>query len=140
MVASAVRRLGALPAILLIENVGNLVCPAAFDLGESERVVLVSVPEGDDKPEKYPEAFAGASALVINKTDLRTVCRFRIPRAVLAARAVNPALAVFETSCRTGRGLDELADWLLARREARFGKAAARRRPARRRKAPRKPK
>jgi hydrogenase nickel incorporation protein HypB len=139
MVGAALKKLGRLPEILFIENVGNLVCPAAFDLGETERVVLVSLPEGDDKPEKYPEAFAGASALVINKTDLRRACQFSTARAVLAARSINPALAVFETSCRTGRGLDGFADWLVGRRAARFGAASA---PApakaRSRKAPRK--
>jgi hydrogenase nickel incorporation protein HypB len=126
MVASACRKLRRLPEVLFIENVGNLVCPAAFDLGEAERVVLVSVPEGDDKPAKYPEAFAGATALVVSKTDLRTVCRFNIPRAVAAARAVNPSLAVFEVSSRTGFGVGEFADWLVERRGARV--AAGRRR------------
>jgi hydrogenase nickel incorporation protein HypB len=128
MVSGALRRLGKLPDVLLIENVGNLVCPAAFDLGETERIVVVSVPEGDDKPEKYPEAFAGSTALIINKTDLRTVCGFRISRAVLAARSINPRLAVFETSCRSGRGLGELADWLAARRRERFGSSPGARR------------
>jgi hydrogenase nickel incorporation protein HypB len=141
MGGAALKKLGRLPEVLFIENVGNLVCPAAFDLGESERVVLVSLPEGDDKPEKYPEAFAEASALVINKTDLRRACDFKTARAVLAARSINPALAVFETSCRTGRGLDGLAEWLIGRRVARFEPAAA---PApagaRKRRAPRKKK
>ena len=138
MVASAVRKLGELPDILFIENVGNLVCPAAFDVGESDRLVVVSVPEGDDKPEKYPDAFVGSAGLVINKTDLRGPCRFRISRAVLAARSVNPRLAVFETSCRTGTGLAQLAEWLLARREERFGASPRTTSPAKRRKAARK--
>ncbi len=120
MVAAACRRLGRLPEVLFIENVGNLVCPAAFDLGESERVVMVSVPEGDDKPEKYPAAFAGASALVVNKMDLRGACRFRLARAVLAARVINPSIAVFETSCKSRQGVAVFAQWLLARREVRF--------------------
>jgi hydrogenase nickel incorporation protein HypB len=115
MVAAALKKLGKLPAILFIENVGNLVCPAAFDLGEAERVVVLSVPEGDDKPAKYPEAFAGASAVVVNKLDLAAHCRFNKARAILAARSVNPRLAVFETSCATGFGLRDLADWLIAR-------------------------
>ena len=121
MVGAALRKLGKLPDVLFIENVGNLVCPAAFALGESERLVVLSVPEGDDKPEKYPEAFAGASALVINKLDLGAHCKFNKARAVLAARSVNPALAVFETSCADGFGLGELAAWLIARRAAALG-------------------
>jgi hydrogenase nickel incorporation protein HypB len=138
MVAAAVRRLEKLPQILFIENVGNLVCPAAFDVGEAERLVLVSLPEGDDKPEKYPEAFAGAGAMVINKTDLAAGCRFRVSRAVLAGRSVNPRLAVFETSCRSGGGIRALAGWLVARREERFGlEGQAKTRPAKRRRAPR---
>ena len=139
MVASACRKLAHLPDLLFIENVGNLVCPAAFDLGETERVVVVSVPEGDDKPEKYPEAFASASALVINKMDLRGPCRFRVARAVLGARAVNPALAVFETSCRSGRGIANLSEWLVARRKAFFG-AVPQRGGAPRRRSPRRKK
>jgi hydrogenase nickel incorporation protein HypB len=122
MIGSALGKLGKkLPEILFIENVGNLVCPAAFELGEAERLVVLSVPEGDDKPAKYPEAFAGASALVINKLDLGTHCRFNKARAVLAARSVNPRLAVFETSCADGYGIGELAQWLAARRAAAFG-------------------
>jgi hydrogenase nickel incorporation protein HypB len=121
MIAAAVRRLRRLPEMLFIENVGNLVCPAAFDLGEAERLVVLSVPEGDEKPEKYPEAFAGASALVINKLDLGPHCKFNRARAVLAARSVNPKLAVFETSCADGFGVGELAAWLLARRSAALG-------------------
>ncbi len=138
MVGAAVRKLGSLPDILFIENVGNLVCPAAFDVGESERVVVVSVPEGDDKPEKYPDAFVGSAAMVINKLDLRGPCRFSISRAVLAARSVNPRLAVFETSCRSGTGLPRLAEWLLASRQERFGGSAKASRAPKRRKAPRK--
>lgn len=116
MVGEAAGRLGKLPDILFVENVGNLVCPAAFDLGESERIVVLSVPEGDDKPAKYPEAFAGASALVLTKLDLAAHCKFRRSRAVLSARSANPRVAVFETSCATGFGLEDLADWLVARR------------------------
>ncbi len=140
MVTAAVRKLGKLPDILFIENVGNLVCPAAFDVGENERVVVVSLPEGDDKPEKYPEAFAEAAAMIINKTDLRVACRFKVARAVLAARSVNPRLAVIETSCRNGRGIDKLAAWLLAKREARFGeeKKPVKAKPRAKKRAPRK--
>ena len=98
----------------------------AVDL-RAERVVMVSVPEGDDKPEKYPAAFARASALVVNKMDLRGACRFRLARAVLAARSINPSMAVFEASCKSGQGLAGVAGWLLARREARFGPKAEKR-------------
>jgi hydrogenase nickel incorporation protein HypB len=124
MVGAALRKLGRLPDMLFIENVGNLVCPAAFALGERERLVVLSVPEGDDKPDKYPEAFASASAMVINKLDLATHCKFNKARAVLAARSVNPGLAVFETSCADGFGLAELAEWLLSRRAAALGDSA----------------
>jgi hydrogenase nickel incorporation protein HypB len=123
MIAAALRKLGRLPELLFIENVGNLVCPAAFDLGEAERLVVLSIPEGDEKPLKYPEAFAGASALVINKLDLGTHCKFNRAQAVMAARSVNPGLAVFETSCANGYGIKDLADWLLARRSAALGRA-----------------
>ncbi|HOX07403.1 MAG TPA: hydrogenase nickel incorporation protein HypB [Planctomycetota bacterium] len=121
MIDSALRRLGKLPDVLFIENVGNLVCPAAFELGEAERLVVLSVPEGDDKPAKYPEAFAGASAMVLNKLDLGAHCRFNRAKAILAARSVNPGLAVFETSCADCRGIPELAAWLTERRAAAFG-------------------
>jgi hydrogenase nickel incorporation protein HypB len=118
MIGSALAKLGRLPDVLFIENVGNLVCPAAFELGEAERMVVLSVPEGDDKPAKYPEAFAGASVMVVNKLDLATHCRFNKARAILAARSVNPGLAVFETSCADGYGVAELVEWLVARRAA----------------------
>jgi len=118
MIGSALKKLGRLPDVLFIENVGNLVCPAAFELGEAERMVVLSVPEGDDKPAKYPEAFAGASVMVVNKLDLATHCRFNKARAILAARSVNPGLAVFETSCTDGYGVKELVEWLVARRSA----------------------
>ena len=101
--------------LLVIENVGNLVCPAEFDVGEGGRVMLLSVPEGHDKPAKYPLMFRTANALVINKVDLLEFCDFDVDAAVHDARALNPALQVFQVSCRTGEGLDGWLDWLRAR-------------------------
>ena len=102
------------PGFLFIENIGNLICPAAFDLGERARLVIASVPEGDDKPRKYPGIFMKADAIVVNKID--TLAAFDFDRAAFAAgvRAVNSAAPIFELSCRTGQGIGTLADWLLA--------------------------
>jgi len=110
--------------ILFIENVGNLVCPASFDLGESERWVLLSSPEGDDKPRKYPEAFLSAQALVLTKADLLPHVPFDVERAKREALSINPRLRVFLTSAVTGQGLDELEAHLVAARDAlRSGRA-----------------
>lgn len=98
--------------LMVIENVGNLVCPAEFDLGESAKIALVSVTEGDDKPLKYPALFRGATALVINKIDLLPYTDCDIKRLREAALGVNPDLRVFEVSCRSGEGLDEWYEWL----------------------------
>ncbi|MBN2199254.1 MAG: hydrogenase nickel incorporation protein HypB [Candidatus Aminicenantes bacterium] len=109
------RLLGELPSdldFLFIENVGNLVCPAAFDLGESLRVVLLSVPEGDDKPKKYPKAFLTAQALVLSKADLVGLLPFDPERARGEALEINPSLAVFRVSALTGEGLDDLVAYL----------------------------
>ncbi|OGD11194.1 MAG: hydrogenase accessory protein HypB [Candidatus Aminicenantes bacterium RBG_13_62_12] len=106
---------------LFIENVGNLVCPAAFDLGESLRVVLLSAPEGDDKPKKYPKAFFTAQALVLSKADLMGLLPFDPERARREALEVNPALEVFRVSALTGEGLDEFVAYL---HRARAGLAA----------------
>jgi len=106
---------------LFIENVGNLVCPAAFDLGESLRVVLLSVPEGDDKPKKYPKAFLTAQVLVLSKTDLVGLLPFDPERARGEALEVNPSLDVFRVSALTGEGLDDLIAYL---HRARAGLAA----------------
>jgi hydrogenase nickel incorporation protein HypB len=109
---------------LFIENVGNLVCPAAFDLGESERWVLLSSPEGDDKPRKYPEAFLSANALVLTKADLLPHVPFDVDRARREALSINPRLRIFVTSAVTGRGLDELEAHLVASRDSlRSGRA-----------------
>ncbi len=116
-IAAALKELNlAGPGFLFIENIGNLICPAAFDLGERVRLVLASVPEGDDKPRKYPGIFMKADVVVVNKLD--TLAAFDFDRAAFIAgvRAVNPAAPILEVSCRTGQGLDALADWLLALR------------------------
>jgi hydrogenase nickel incorporation protein HypB len=98
--------------LLIIENVGNLVCPASWDLGEEAKVVLFSVTEGEDKPVKYPNTFRKASYVVITKTDLLPHVDFDLERAVLLAREVNPGLRLFFTSARTGEGLDSWLDFL----------------------------
>lgn len=98
--------------ILFIENVGNLVCPVEFDLGEDYKVALLSVAEGDDKPEKYPLLFHLAKALIINKIDLLPYVDFNVERATKFARKLNPELEVFEVSCRTGEGLKNWYQWL----------------------------
>lgn len=98
--------------LLLIENVGNLVCPAAYDLGEDAKVTIMSVPEGDDKPLKYPVMFRISEVLIINKIDLLPYTNFDMERAVKFARQINPAIEVFETSCITGAGLEGWFRWL----------------------------
>jgi hydrogenase nickel incorporation protein HypB len=100
--------------LLFIENVGNLVCPAEFVLGEDAKVTVWSVAEGDDKAEKYPRVFLESRALVINKTDLLSWTDFDLERARRSALAVNPRLAIFALSCRTGEGLADWLDWLRA--------------------------
>jgi hydrogenase nickel incorporation protein HypB len=98
--------------VVIIENVGNLLCPTGWDLGEDAKVVVASLPEGDDKPLKYPMAFATAEAVVINKIDLEPYLPAKA--AVLRENAlkINPHLAVFEVSCLTGQGLDGWLDWM----------------------------
>jgi hydrogenase nickel incorporation protein HypB len=100
--------------LLLIENVGNLVCPAAFDLGEAKKVVVLSVTEGEDKPLKYPDMFAAADLVVINKIDLLPHLDFDMGACLDATRRVNPAVAVVTVSARTGRGLPALYAWIEA--------------------------
>ncbi|GAC1508554.1 MAG: hydrogenase nickel incorporation protein HypB [Ktedonobacteraceae bacterium] len=100
--------------LLCIENVGNLVCPANWSLGEDSRVVVVSTTEGDDKPAKYPHMFAVSEIMVINKIDLLPYVDYDLDAVKRFARAVNPNLRIFEVSCRTGVGLDAWCDWLLS--------------------------
>ncbi len=103
--------------ILFIENVGNLVCPVEFDCGEDAKVGILSVTEGDDKPEKYPLLFHLAKALVLNKTDLLPYVDFDMDRAKNFARKLNSDLPIFEVSCRTDNGLSSWYDWLRNMRE-----------------------
>ena len=104
--------------ILFIENVGNLVCPAEFDVGEDFKITLLSTTEGDDKPEKYPLMFNLSKAMVLNKIDLLPHVDFNMERATRFARALNKDLPVFAVSCRTGEGLTTWYDWLRAARAA----------------------
>jgi hydrogenase nickel incorporation protein HypB len=99
--------------LLLVENVGNLVCPAEFNLGEHRKIVVSSVPEGDDKPIKYPAMFLIANAVVLNKTDLLPYVKFDSDRFREAVREINRKLDIFEVSCTTGRGIDRWISWLL---------------------------
>jgi hydrogenase nickel incorporation protein HypB len=98
----------------MIENVGNLVCPAAFDLGDARKVVVLSVTEGEDKPLKYPDMFAAADLLVINKVDLLPHLDFDMAACLAAARRVNPRADVLQVSSRTGQGLPALYAWIEA--------------------------
>lgn len=115
MVNHAVKHLDpAEGAILFIENVGNLVCPALFDLGENRKVVIVSTTEGDDKPLKYPTIFREAEVCVINKTDLLPYLRADVETMSENARRVNENLTLFKVSAVSGDGLDDWCDWLLS--------------------------
>lgn len=98
--------------LLVIENVGNLVCPSAFDLGEGARMALISVTEGDDKPLKYPAMFHTSDVLVINKIDLLPYTDFSVEQVIQNSRSLNPDIHVIKTSCRTGEGLEEWMDWV----------------------------
>jgi len=98
--------------LLFIENVGNLVCPAGWDLGESAKIVVFSVTEGEDKPLKYPGIFRRASVAVLNKIDLLPYLEFDPERAIANARQINPGLRFFRTSARTGQGLEEWFEFL----------------------------
>ncbi len=120
--AAAVNKaLADLPAdseCVLVENVGNLVCPAAFDIGETAKVAVLSVTEGEDKPLKYPALFRKAGAIVLTKTDLLPHLRFNLEACRHAIRQINSAAPLFEVSARAGTGLSALADWLLAQAAA----------------------
>ena len=98
--------------MLVIENVGNLVCPAGYDLGEDLKVVLLSTTEGDDKPLKYPKMFRNASILVVNKIDLLPYVNCNIDELRKNALQINPQLKIFETSCTTGEGIDKWCEWI----------------------------
>jgi len=98
--------------VLMIENVGNLVCPAAFDLGEQCKVAVLSVTEGEDKPLKYPQMFQAAELMIINKIDLLPHLRFDVTRCREYALQVNPKLTILELSCHSGEGLEDWYAWL----------------------------
>jgi len=102
--------------LLLVENVGNLVCPMSWKLGAHANVLIGSTPEGDDKPYKYPKMYAGVDAIVLNKIDLLPHLEFDCERYLRGVEALNPGLRKFRLSCRTGEGLDEWIAWL--RRQA----------------------
>ena len=121
MVRTAMQRLGA-PAngILFIENVGNLVCPAGFDLGEAHKVVIVSVTEGEDKPLKYSGMFAASSLMVVTKTDLLPHLDFDVDRLIDNARRINPTIGVLKLSAKSGDGMDRWMHWLETARALRL--------------------
>ncbi len=99
-------------SLLFIENVGNLVCPALWDLGEAAKVVILSVTEGEDKPLKYPDMFAAARLMVLTKTDLLPHLSFDVQRCLAMARQVNPTIEIIQLSSTTGQGMDEWLAWL----------------------------
>jgi hydrogenase nickel incorporation protein HypB len=98
--------------LMIVENVGNLVCPAEFEIGENAKVMILSTPEGADKPAKYPLMFAESKVLLINKIDLAPYVDFDLEKARRDARNINPDLEIFEISCKTGEGLELWLDWL----------------------------
>jgi hydrogenase nickel incorporation protein HypB len=98
--------------LLFIENVGNLVCPVDFKLGESLNVAVASVPEGDDKPYKYPGIFLAVDAVVINKVDLLPYVRFDVEAFRRQVKGMNPDVAIFEVSCETGQGIEDWSEWV----------------------------
>ena len=110
---------------LIIENVGNLVCPSSYDLGEHAKVVMLSVTEGEDKPLKYPSIFAKSELCVINKLDLLPHVSFDLAQAKANARRVHPDMEILETSCTTQAGLEQWLGWLERRRERAFSEAVA---------------
>jgi len=98
--------------MLVVENVGNLVCPAEFNVGEDMKIMILSVPEGDDKPLKYPLMFSLSKALIINKIDLLPYVDCNVEKIREEASKLSPGIAVFEVSCRTGEGLEAWYDWV----------------------------
>jgi hydrogenase nickel incorporation protein HypB len=102
-------------SLLFIENVGNLVCPAAFDLGEAHKVAILSVTEGEDKPLKYPDMFHAADLMILNKIDLLPYLDFDVDRCIDYARRVNPAIQVLRVSARSGEGLEGWYAWIQER-------------------------
>jgi hydrogenase nickel incorporation protein HypB len=117
MIDEAFHRLHCQDGILFIENVGNLVCPAAFDLGEAHKVVIASVTEGEDKPLKYPNMFAASSLMLVSKVDLLPHLDFDVELLIANARRVNPSIAVIKVSATTGEGIDRWLRWIGAARD-----------------------
>jgi hydrogenase nickel incorporation protein HypB len=103
--------------MLFIENVGNLVCPAAFDLGEAHKVAILSVAEGEDKPVKYPDMFHAADLMLLNKIDLLPYLHFDVDRCIEYARRVNPGIRVLQVSALSGAGMADWYQWLRATRQ-----------------------
>src|SRR5450755_3236092 len=113
MVETALSRLApAVDSVLMVENVGNLVCPAGFDLGEAHKVVVLSVTEGEDKPLKYPDMFHAAALMLLNKVDLLPHLSFDVERCLANARRVNPAIEIIEVSATTGEGMHDWLTWI----------------------------
>ena len=104
--------------VVFIENVGNLVCPAAFDLGEAAKVAILSVTEGEDKPIKYPDMFAAARVMLLNKADLLPYLDFDVEQCIEYSRRVNPEIEVIQLSARSGEGMGEWYDWIAAQHAA----------------------
>jgi len=102
--------------LLFVENVGNLICPTGFALGEHLKVMIASTPEGDDKPYKYPGMFSVVDVLALNKVDLLPLLEFRMDYFRRGVEALNPDVAFFPLSCKTGKGVDEWVEWLVAAR------------------------
>ncbi|WP_022948157.1 hydrogenase nickel incorporation protein HypB [Methylohalobius crimeensis] len=124
-VGHALRDLDPAPgAAVMIENVGNLVCPAGFDLGEDGKVVVLSVTEGEDKPLKYPNMFHAARLMLLSKVDLLPHVDFDVQRCIAYARRINPDIEVVQVSAKTGEGLEDWYRWLRAMRETKTGKLA----------------
>jgi len=101
-------------SVLFIENVGNLVCPASFDLGEAHKVVILSVTEGEDKPLKYPDMFHAAGLMLLNKTDLLPYLQFDVEQCIAYAQRVNPGIKILQVSATTGEGMNQWYQWLQA--------------------------
>ncbi len=105
-------------AFLFIENVGNLICPAGFDLGEAHKVVILSVTEGEDKPLKYPEIFHAADLMIINKIDLLAYVNFNLKQCIEYAQQINPNIKIIQLSATSGENINQFSDWLTARKTA----------------------
>jgi hydrogenase nickel incorporation protein HypB len=119
MTRRGLERLGTDYDLIFLENVGNLVCPAEFDVGAGLRMMVLSVPEGDDKPLKYPLMFTVSDVMLVNKLDAAEVFDFDLDAAAARARALNPDIEIFPVSAKSGEGFDALADWLAKRLEER---------------------